>query len=314
MMRVKHFLRYLAPNLVTFASLTFGMCSIMASLAGRYADAAWFVIFSVLTDKLDGFVARLVKGTSEFGVQLDSFADFLNFGIAPATLWYAYLSRNDIPQGAGRAAMMGAMGVWVLAVTFRLARYNIVGDDPRCKRIFFGVPTTLMGGCLCALFLTALKYGADPSGAAVVVNEEPRLLGGLRVPSDVWAFWPLLVTVGALLMASTMKIPKLGLAKSRVVTIFIFANVLFGYATGATRHLPEYLAFGALCWILGSVVWGWFHAETRRLHPPPIFPRAPGRAPTRLEEDVVDEEEEAAGQSTDVTDDHGEGQPGHVAP
>ena len=92
-MDVKRFFRYLAPNLVTFASLTFGMASIVSSFEGRYADAAWFVIFSVLTDKLDGFVARLVKGTSEFGVQLDSFADFLNFGIAPAVCWYTYLSR-----------------------------------------------------------------------------------------------------------------------------------------------------------------------------------------------------------------------------
>src|SRR5262249_48403080 len=156
-----------------FTSLTFGMSSIIASMAGRWADAAWFVVFSVLTDKLDGFVARLVKGTSEFGVQLDSFADFLNFGIAPATMFYAYLSRPDAPSGAGKAVMMGSVGAWVLAVTFRLARYNIVGDDPRCKRIFFGVPTTLMGGLLSALFLTLLKYGADPSGATIAIYDEP---------------------------------------------------------------------------------------------------------------------------------------------
>src|SRR5262249_56924431 len=88
LMQLPRFLRYLAPNLVTFASLTFGMSSIVASFEHRFVDAAWFVMFSVLTDKLDGFVARLVKGTSEFGVQLDSFADFLNFGIAPATPCY----------------------------------------------------------------------------------------------------------------------------------------------------------------------------------------------------------------------------------
>src|SRR6185436_19656826 len=120
----------------------------------------------------------------------------------------------DIPAGAGRAVMMGSMGVWVLAVTFRLARYNIVGDDPRCKRIFFGVPTTLMGGLLCALFLTFLKYGADPTGIPIVVAEEPRLLGDLQIGTGVWALWPALVTLGALLMASTVKIPKLGLTRS----------------------------------------------------------------------------------------------------
>jgi CDP-diacylglycerol---serine O-phosphatidyltransferase len=294
---VKRFFRYLAPNLVTFVSLTFGMTSIVASLEGRWADAAWFVIFSVLTDKLDGFVARLVKGTSEFGVQLDSFADFLNFGIAPATLFYAYLSRPELSGTGSRALMMGAMGVWVLAVVFRLARYNIVGDDPRCKRIFFGVPTTLMGGLLCALFLTALKYGADPTGVPIVVRDEPRLLGGLQVGPALWTLWPLLVTLGALLMASTVKIPKLGLSRSRALTAFIGVNVLLGYAAGASRHFPEYMAFAATMWILGSLVWGRFNRETRRLHPPPIFPRGelpPGKMPARPEEDMLPEDDDGA--------------------
>jgi phosphatidylserine synthase len=290
----KRFFRYLAPNLVTFASLTFGMASIVASLEGRWVDAGWYVIFSVLTDKLDGFVARLVKGTSELGVQLDSFADFLNFGIAPALLWYTYLSRPDMPAGAGRAVMMGAMGVWVLAVTFRLARYNIVGDDPRCKRIFFGVPTTLMGGLLCALFLACLKYGADPSGAVLVAGDEPRL--GFTIGPAVWALWPALVTLGALLMASTVKIPKLGLSKSKALSVFIVVNVFAGYALGASRHFPEYMTFAATLWTVPSIVWGWFNAEARRLHPPPIFPRhepPPHKLPQRPEEDLVPDEDEA---------------------
>jgi len=290
----KRFFRYLAPNLVTFASLTFGMLSIVASFDGRWADAAWFVVFSVLTDKLDGFVARLVKGTSEFGVQLDSFADFLNFGIAPATLWYAYLSRPEVPDGAGRWVMIGSMGVWVLAVTFRLARYNIVGDDPRCKRIFFGVPTTLMGGLLCALFLTFLKYGADPTGIPIVVAEEPRLLGDLQIGTGVWALWPALVTLGALLMASTVKIPKLGLTRSKAVSAFILVNVFVGYALGASRHFPEWMAFAATLWTVPSIIWGWFNPVARRLHPPPIFPRTeppPHKVPVRPEEDLMPDDD-----------------------
>jgi CDP-diacylglycerol--serine O-phosphatidyltransferase len=291
----KRFFRYLAPNLVTFASLTFGMLSVVASLEGRWLAAGWFVIFSVLTDKLDGFVARLVKGTSSFGVQLDSFADFLNFGIAPATLWYAYLSRPEVALGpALRPWMIGASGVWVLAVTFRLARYNIVGDDPRCRRLFFGVPTTLMGGLLCGLFLTFLKYGADPAGV-VVADEEPRLLGGLALSPAAWKVWPALVTVGALLMASTVKIPKLGLSRSKALSVFIFVNVAAGFAFGATQRFPEYLTFAASVWIVTSIVWGWFNREARRLHPPPIFPRReppPHQVPLRPEEDLMPDEEE----------------------
>jgi CDP-diacylglycerol---serine O-phosphatidyltransferase len=296
-MPVKRFLRYLAPNLVTFASLIFGMSSIVSSFEGRFADAAWFVLFSVLTDKLDGFVARLVKGTSEFGVQLDSFADFLNFGIAPATMWYAYLSPST--QGGERLLLTASVALWVLAVTFRLARYNIVGDDPRCKRIFFGVPTTLMGGTLSALYVTLLKYGADPSGVPLVATDDPRLLGGLHVSSAVWHYWPILIIAGAVLMASAVKIPKLGLSKSKVLTVFIFANVFCGYAAGATRHFPEYLTTGASLWIVGSIIWGWFNHDARLLRPPPIFPKEdphPSKLPQRPEEDLVPEEEEGEGE------------------
>lgn len=295
MIDTKRFFRYLAPNLVTFASLTFGMLSIVSSLEGRWVDAGWFVVFSVLTDKLDGFVARLVKGTSEFGVQLDSFADFLNFGIAPATLWYAYLTRPEVPLGGLRAWMIGAAGVWVLAVTFRLARYNIVGDDPRCKRLFFGVPTTLMAGLLVPLFLAFLKYGGDPGGAPLHAGDEPRPLGDGALGAGIWVYWPALVTLGALLMASTVKIPKLGLSKSRVLTVFIFANVAAGTICGATRHFPEYIAFASTVWIATSVVWGWFNREARRLHPPPIFPRTeppPHKQPLRPEEDMLPDEDD----------------------
>jgi CDP-diacylglycerol--serine O-phosphatidyltransferase len=304
-MQLKRFLRYLAPNLVTFASLTFGMSSIVATFEHRFVDAAWFVMFSVLTDKLDGFVARLVKGTSEFGVQLDSFADFLNFGIAPATLFYVYLVPGS--EGGDRVLVTGASALWVLAVTFRLARFNVLSDDPRWKRIFFGVPTTLMGGVLCALFATLLKYGADFSGSPILATDDPRLLGGLHVPSSVWRYWPFLEILGALLMASAVKIPKLGLSKSKVLSVIIVINVFGGYACGATRHLPEYLTAGAATWILGAIVWGFFNTDVRHLRPPPIFPREDRPAsqlPQRPEEDLVPEEEGEEGYAGASTPEH----------
>jgi len=296
-MDTKRFFRYLAPNLVTLASLTFGMCSLVATLQGRFADAGWFIVFSVLTDKLDGFVARLVKGTSEFGVQLDSFADFLNFGVAPAALFYNYHARPDSPLGSGtmHAALAVSCFLWVLAVTFRLARYNIVGEDPRCKRIFFGVPTTLMGGLLATLYLTLLKYGADPSGAPVSVIGDPRLLGGLKIGSGVWVVWPPLVAIGAFFMASAIKIPKLGTSKSKFLTGFIFLNVVIGYVAGATRHIPELLCFDATLWVLASLIWGTLNREVKGLRPPPIFPqtdRPPSQLPQRPEEDAVPDEDE----------------------
>jgi hypothetical protein len=151
-----------------------------------------------------------------------------------------------------------------------------------------------MGGLLCALFLTFLKYGADPSGVPVLVVDEPRL--GLTIGSGAWALWPALVTLGAVLMASTVKIPKLGLSKSKALSAFIVINVFAGYALGASRHFPEYMTFAATLWTVPSIVWGWFNAEARRMHPPPIFPRLeppPHKLPVRPEEDMVPDEDEA---------------------
>src|SRR4051812_1624537 len=91
-------LRYLAPNLITLSSMIFGLVSLWSAHNGNFALAAWLIIYAVLCDRIDGLVARALKATSELGMQLDSFADFLNFGVAPAYLVLTYLSwRRDLP-------------------------------------------------------------------------------------------------------------------------------------------------------------------------------------------------------------------------
>jgi len=286
-------LRYLAPNLVTLASLLFGILSIGESLQGRFIDAGWFTVFAVLTDKLDGWVARLVHGESELGVQLDSFADFLNFGIAPATLWYAFFSHWDagpFAAGVGRDVLIGACVLWVLAVTFRLARFNIVGNDPSCDRIFFGVPTTLQGGMLMALFLACLKY-SNPAIATGAGGhfEDVTLLGGVSL-EPVLRVWPYLMLGGAFLMASAVRIPKLKRSRSRALTIFIFVNVIAGYAFGFARVLPEYLAIVSALWIGTSIVWGQVSPTARALRPPRIFPSAAPAEPAYGPDDDLETE------------------------
>lgn len=289
-------LRFLAPNLITLASFVCGLLSIDASVNGRWGMAAWFIIFSVLTDKLDGFVARLLKAASEFGVQADSLADFLNFGVAPGVLFFTFLSSHpELPFATGgqHTLLLLACGVWVFAVAFRLARYNVVGDDPRCHRIFFGVPTTLMGGILATVFLTALKYDTPLTRELAQISfDEPRLLGGFETPRGLWLAWPWVMLAGAYLMASALKIPKLGLSKNKALTIFIFGNVFAGYVLGFLRMLPEYLTFTPAVWVVTSLVWGLFNRSARGLKPPSIFPpddRPDAQMPQRPEDDNLAE-------------------------
>src|SRR5262245_6638466 len=145
--------------------MIFGSVSLWSAHNSNFSLSAWMIVYAVLTDRLDGLVARAVKGTSELGMQLDSFADFLNFGIAPAYLVLVYLSgREDLPYhdtaSTAHTLLFVACGGYMLCAVFRLARYNVLTDDQVPTKMFFGFPTTLAGGMLAVWMLLFLKY--DP--------------------------------------------------------------------------------------------------------------------------------------------------------
>ena len=115
-------LKYLVPNSCTAFSLVLGLASIVQSTSGNFELAAWMILWGVLLDKLDGTFARLLNASSEFGAQMDSFADFVSFGMAPAALMYWGLSANDMVNQVWLSA--GCM-VFVVATASRLARFNV---------------------------------------------------------------------------------------------------------------------------------------------------------------------------------------------
>jgi len=89
-------LRYVAPNLVTSAAMLLGMLAVVMAMEGAHVTAAWLVVWSTFLDRADGIVARALKATSAFGVQMDSFADFFNFGVVPAFIIYTALASASI--------------------------------------------------------------------------------------------------------------------------------------------------------------------------------------------------------------------------
>lgn len=304
----KRVLRYLAPNLITGLSLTFGMLSLAETMRGNYASAAWFIIYATFTDRIDGFVARAVRGTSEFGVQLDSLADFLNFGVAPACLMYASLGTSPhLPfrSGPGLYLLLAACGCWILAAAFRLARFNITEDVPSPVRmgIFFGVPTTLAAGTLIIWYLALYKYA--PPGPSF--PELARPFGGMKllsplvdveVPIGVWRYMPAIMLVGAYLMVSSLRMPKLGLMRSRLATGVVFTLVLSGMLCGFLRVFPEYMFWMPTLWVVVFLIWGALSPAARKIKPPPMFPRVdplPGEEPRRPEDDPLPDREPTAG-------------------
>lgn len=279
-MPVTRFLRYLAPNLVTSLGMLFGLSSILASIEHRLADAAWLIIWAVLLDRVDGFVARRLRATSPFGVQMDSFADALNFGVTPAVLVYCTLDalpELGLHQGAGRGLLLGACGLWVLANVFRLAKFNVITEEPGSYHpMFYGVPTTLAAGALVIWYLVLLRYtplGVGTGQAELMAG--PRLLGDLVLPMAVWGYLPAAMLVGAFLMASNLPTPKLGRLRSKALTLFVVGNALAGMVCGFARVLPEYMALMPTTWLVVSLVWGQVSRTARAVQPPSFLPTEP---------------------------------------
>ncbi|HEY0478170.1 MAG TPA: CDP-alcohol phosphatidyltransferase family protein [Kofleriaceae bacterium] len=298
------FFRYLAPNLITLSSMIFGLVSLWSSHNGHYALAAWMVIYAVLTDRLDGLVARAVKGTSELGMQLDSFADSINFGIAPAFLILTYLTgRADLPyHDRGSLAyylLFAACGGYMLCAIFRLARYNVLSDDQVPTKIFFGFPTTLSGGMLAIWMLLFLKYDPQTTpdfGGAKLFGDS------VHTPVAVWTYFPIAVVIFGYLMASRLPMPKVGMTKNKLLSVILMVLMTVGYVCGFVMRYPEVLFWMPTVWSVMFLIWGQASASARAMYPPPLFPRKPQpeRALQRPQEDLVDlvldEEAPAAGQ------------------
>ncbi len=287
------FFRYLAPNLITLSSMIFGLVSLWSAHRGEMSLAAWMIIYAVLTDRLDGVVARAVKGTSELGMQLDSFADFLNFGIAPAYLFLVFLTHYPgLPYNQGGTAhtlLFVACGGYMLCAVFRLARYNVLSDDKIPTKIFFGFPTTLSGGMLAVWFLLLLKYdpniamfGGDFGGG--------RLFGdSFHTPLWVWKYFPIAVAVFGYLMASRLPMPKIGMTRNKALSAFLLTLVAIGYVCGFAMHYPEIIFWMPTVWCVMFLFWGQASPKWRAMYPPPLFPkRDPEQPIVRPQADIED--------------------------
>src|SRR5262245_56894895 len=236
--------------------MIFGLVSLWASHTGGEHTplAAWMIIYAVLTDRLDGLTARAMKATSELGMQLDSFADFINFGVAPAFLVLTYVSGRVeyFADGTGHFLLFAACGAYMLCAVFRLARYNVLTDDQIPTKIFFGFPTTLTGGLIAIWFLFLLKY--DPAGPTF---GGAKILGdSFHTPVAVWKYLPIAMVVGGYLMASRLPMPKVGMTKNKAVSVVLLILVVGGYIGGFAMMYPELLFWMPTVWCIAFLVWG----------------------------------------------------------
>jgi len=131
----------LIPNAFTTASMLFGFYSIQQSFHGNFIHATWALLIAAILDSLDGRIARMVKGTSEFGEEYDSLADLVSFGIAPAIL----AVRWGLEKHFGELGW--AIGfIYVACTAIRLARFNVLIGDAESKSYFKGMPSPTAAG------------------------------------------------------------------------------------------------------------------------------------------------------------------------
>ena len=133
--------RMILPNMLTLIGVCIGLTSIRFALDGRFEFAIIAIIFAALIDGLDGRIARLIKGTSKVGKELDSLTDMISFGVAPAFIMY-FWSLNNL----GRVGWLVCL-IYVICVALRLARFNVTSNtNTKWKDNFFeGVPSPAGG-------------------------------------------------------------------------------------------------------------------------------------------------------------------------
>src|ERR1700686_4197055 len=226
--------RMLVPNFITLLAICAGLTAIRLSTEGRMELAVAAIVFAAVLDGIDGRVARMIKGQSKFGAELDSLADFVNFGVAPGLILY-FWQLHELNNGGWIAAM-----VFAISGGLRLARFNATMDDPNkppfAANYFTGVPA--------------------PAGAITVLL--PIYLSFLGLPSPpamLTAFYTLLI---AFLMVSRLPVFSGKTVRMRVppeMVLPVFVSVVFFIALliGYPWHI---LSAGSVLYLL-SLPAGW---------------------------------------------------------
>ncbi len=231
--------RMIVPNLITLLAICSGLTSIRLAIEGRFQLAIIAIIFAAILDGLDGRVARLLKSSSRFGEQMDSLADFVNFGVAPAIVLYVWTL--DELRSIGWIAAL----IYAICGCLRLARFNVMLENPHRPKwqgnFFTGVPA--------------------PAGAMVVLVPVYLGLLGLVASKPVAVIVAIYAIFVGLLMVSNLptysgknigkRISREHVLPLMIVAVF-FVALLFSY-TWTTMSLVSigYLAslpFGIRAW------------------------------------------------------------------
>jgi CDP-diacylglycerol---serine O-phosphatidyltransferase len=210
--------RQVIPTLFTVAAMMAGFYSLLMSAQGDFLMAAKMIMLSMLLDGFDGNVARLLKGTTKFGAELDTYVDMTSFGLAPAMLAYEMALKQYGWPGFLLACAVVVSGV------MRLSRFRI--KDPfRGQRGFTGLPITVSA---CWLSMAVFVAESDWLSERNVLNTGPT----------AWLVWGCTI-IFLLLQVSTIRYPKptkvlVGFVPCILIVLFLFLKMQVAVAAALT--------------------------------------------------------------------------------
>ncbi len=220
-----------APNLVTTGNLVVGLVSIAMSAMGHFQGAAWAIVYCGILDKVDGTLARKLGVQSQFGMEMDSFADYTSFGLAPAALCWFLCTAHGIPAAPMWIWIAFCAALLPVSDAVRLARFNACGhEDPS---FFSGVPTTMMAGLIATFYLSLVD---------------------LQVSIDPAWLLPSAAVVASALMVCRLRIPKLKGQPSRLRNVMLVSTLLGMTMIAVLQVLPEVLFCLGCVYVIGGSI------------------------------------------------------------
>ncbi len=230
-------LRALAPNAITAAALCVGLTGIRFAIGGEFEKAVLAVILAGMLDGIDGRIARLLKAQSRFGAELDSLADSISFGVAPALIVYLWTLQN-LPRFGWFAAL-----AFALCCVLRLARFNAridMADEPRKQAGFLtGVPAPVGAGLaflpIYLWVITGNEIFASPVGVSIwlvliaflMISGVPTLSWGkLRPRRNIRLE---VIALAGLVVAALITEPWITLAAITVIYLLMIPVAIVSY-------------------------------------------------------------------------------------
>ena len=258
-------LRAMVPNLITSIAACAGITSIAFSSEGDFMSALWALLIACICDGIDGRVARLLNASSKLGAELDSLADFVNFGVAPAMFMYFWLTGGPAHKLADGTVVvtsqfvrivLGCSLYYALCDCFRLARFNTMLEQetaPYWHHFFTGVPAP--GGCWMVLSPAILSLALKAEGLS------PAFAAFLRNP---WTGVFMLLFVGTLMASRLPTISLKAIHVSRRWMPFVLAGLLLLVALLVSNFWLTLgvMGVGYICTIPMSC-WAFFRARDR---------------------------------------------------